>query len=104
MFSATDPVQLLLLAIGVVLFLKKVAEMDRYNTLRVVVLTAILSCVVIYFVLQCFSTFGNPHRFDDCIDFRESHRVNKKVDTVSAETCYGPKSRFLSPYVATRDM
>jgi hypothetical protein len=112
MFSAvlsTDPGQLMLLAIGIVLFLKKVAEMDRYHVLRVVVLTVILSCIVIYFFLEIGLTLGDPYSFDDCIEFRssqrfESHRVNKEVDSISTETCYRPKSRFLSPYMATRDM
>ena len=57
-----DPV----LAIGIVLSLKRVAEMDRYHALRVVVLTVILSCMVIYL----FLSFAFPsYRSDDCIDF-----------------------------------
>ena len=55
--------EIVALVIGVLLLLKRVAEMDRYQTLRVVVLTLILSCFAVYFlvgfVLTPFSTFDH---------------------------------------------
>jgi len=51
MFSnLSNPFDLALLIVGTIFLLKKVAEMDCYLGLRVVVLTSILSCGVIYSV------------------------------------------------------
>jgi hypothetical protein len=51
MFSnLSNPFDLALVIVGTIFLLKKVAEMDRYLGLRVVVLTSILSCGVIYSV------------------------------------------------------
>lgn len=68
-FNHSDPVQLVLLLIGFVLLLKRLADMDRYHNLRVVVLTTILSCIVIYFFFEYGFTLGNPMEYSDCITF-----------------------------------
>ena len=65
-FSSADYADLLIIVSGVLLCLKRVAEMERYHTLRVVVLTSILSFfVVLFFVGYCF-TLGSPP-FYDCV-------------------------------------
>jgi hypothetical protein len=40
--------------VGVYLLIKKLANMDRYHTLRVVILTAILSYIFVYLFLNEF--------------------------------------------------
>jgi hypothetical protein len=54
---------------GVILLLKRVANMDRYHRLRVFVLRAILSSLVIWFFFVYGFSLGNPHKIDDCLDF-----------------------------------
>jgi hypothetical protein len=49
---------------GALVCLKKIAEMDRYHELRVLVLTAILSAVAILFFLGYGLTLGNPVFYD----------------------------------------
>jgi len=49
--------------VGILLSVKKVAEMDRYHMLRVVVVTSILSFFVILFFLAYGFTLGNPIQF-----------------------------------------
>jgi hypothetical protein len=48
-FSSANYADLLIMLSGALLCLKRVAEMERYHTLRVVVLTLILSYFVILF-------------------------------------------------------
>ena len=62
----TEAVHFFLLVLGVVLSLKKVAEMDRYDNLRIFVFTTILSLLVIYFFLEYGFTLGNS-RFSQCV-------------------------------------
>jgi len=50
---------------GALVCLKRIAEMDRYHELRVLVLTTILSIVVILFFLGYGLTFVNP--LCDCV-------------------------------------
>lgn len=50
-----------LLVVGCVLLLRKVAEMDGYHTLRVIILTAIFSSPFIYFgILYVYYFFNSP--------------------------------------------
>jgi dolichyl-phosphate-mannose--protein O-mannosyl transferase len=67
--DVSDAVQYVMLLIGIVLLLKRVAEMERYHTLRVVVLTSLLSSVVIYFFLVYGFTLGNPISSPGCYGF-----------------------------------
>ena len=69
MFSTLNLLDVLALLMGVILLLKRVADMDRYHTLRVILLTSILSFLVILFFLGYGFTLGNPNKFNDCIDF-----------------------------------
>jgi len=51
---------LVMVFIGVLLVFRKVAQMERHHTLRVFLVTAVLSCGVICFFLMYGFTFGNP--------------------------------------------
>lgn len=53
-----DVLQIVLVFVGLLLLVRKVAEMDRYHYVRVVFLTAILSCIVIFLFLVYGFTFG----------------------------------------------
>jgi hypothetical protein len=59
----------LIILSGVLLCLKRVAEMERYHMLRVVVLTSILSCFVVIFFLAYGFTLGNPGYHGCMIEF-----------------------------------
>jgi hypothetical protein len=61
---------IILFFVGGVLLLKRVAEMERYHNLRVVVLTVILSCVGLFFLLSLVSLFTVP--FDDCLVYSDN--------------------------------
>lgn len=50
MFST--PIDVFILVTGFAFVLKKVADLDRYQTLRTVVLTMILGAIVVYFILM----------------------------------------------------
>lgn len=52
MFSTFAPIDVFIFVSGFVFVLKKVADMDRYQTLRTVVLTMILGAIVIFFLLR----------------------------------------------------
>jgi hypothetical protein len=60
----------IILLVGAVLLVKRVAEMQRYHRLRVVVLTVILSCISLFFLLSLISLFTLP--FDDCFSFSDN--------------------------------
>jgi uncharacterized MnhB-related membrane protein len=51
------------LVITALLLLKKIADMDRYHTLRVVILTSVFSCLIVYML---FVTMGanEPYQYD----------------------------------------
>lgn len=65
MFSTLAPIDLLIFVSGFAVGLKKVADMDRYQTLRTVVLTAILGSIAIYFILM-FASDGRLFESNDC--------------------------------------
>ena len=63
------PIDVLILVMGSALLLKKVADMDRYQTFRTIAITTILGAVVVYFFLvtlsplqpsDCFVSFDHP--------------------------------------------
>ena len=66
-FTAADYADFLIILSGVLLCFKRVAEMQRYHTLRVVVLTSVLSFFVILFFIGYGFRLGAPPRFTDCI-------------------------------------
>jgi hypothetical protein len=53
-------IDLVILFVGVLLLFRKAAQMERYHTLRVFLLTAVLCSGVICFFLEYGFTFGNP--------------------------------------------
>ena len=57
-FSLADPADFFTFITGLALLMKKLAEINRYHSLRVFILTMVLSCIVMY----CFFlfTFGAP--------------------------------------------
>ena len=65
MSDLTEAGNLVLLFVGALLLLKKVANMDRYHNLRVFVLITILSFLVIVFFLEYGFTMGYP-RLSEC--------------------------------------
>ena len=66
---SNDLTNYLLFALGAILSLKRVAEMERYHRLRVVLLTSILSCFVAYFFLMFSFTLGDPWAYDCMLEF-----------------------------------
>jgi len=59
MLSASNLVDYVIIISGLAVCLKKVVELERFHSLRVIVLTSILSFIVIlYFIMYCF-TLGN---------------------------------------------
>jgi len=70
MFSNPNFVDYVIILSGVLLCFKRVAEMERYHRVRVVVLTSILSFFVVIFFLGHCLTFGSfvctpPIQWDD---------------------------------------
>jgi hypothetical protein len=62
-----DALNVIAFIVGVWLLIKKLADMDRYHTLRVVVLTSILSCLVLYLFVVYGCTQINSGMGGDCI-------------------------------------
>lgn len=69
MMSSLSVLDLVIIAFGLVLTLKRVADMTRYHTLRVVALTSFLGFIVIFLFLAYGFTLGNPNYSSDCLDF-----------------------------------
>jgi hypothetical protein len=67
MFASFSFADFLIILAGFIWLLKKVAEMERYHSLRVFVLTAFLSCIVIYFFV--LMTLGPPPVSDYAPDY-----------------------------------
>ena len=63
MFTTVSFADLLIFFAGFIWVLKKVAEMERYHSLRVFVITTILSSIVIYFFI--LMTLG-PSPLSNC--------------------------------------
>jgi hypothetical protein len=67
MFSSFTILDVLIFITGAMWLLKKIAEMDRYDDLRVIVLTVILSCVALYGFKYVWLQAGNAEYFEpDC--------------------------------------
>ena len=66
--SNENIIDLVLFFSGVLLVFRKVAQMERHHTLRVFLLTAVLSIGVICFFLAYGFTLGNgpPRALDSC--------------------------------------
>jgi hypothetical protein len=60
MFSNLNFLDYVIILSGALVCLKRIAEMQRYHELRVVILTSILSVFVILFFIGFGLTFGNP--------------------------------------------
>lgn len=58
---------IVILLVGGIFLVRRVAEMERFFNLRVVFLTAILACIGLFFWLYLISLFTAP--FDDCLTF-----------------------------------
>ena len=67
-----DALNVLAFIVGVCLLIKKLADMDRYHTLRVVVLTSILSCIVLYLFVVYGCTL-NPNMSDCTVNFDDQY-------------------------------
>ena len=61
------------LVITALLLLKKIADMDRYHRLRVVILTTAFSCLIIY---ALFITLGGNEPFQYDYAYFENASVN----------------------------
>ena len=61
--TPVSPGELLMFLIGVALTLKKVVDMDRYHSLRVVILTTLAICIAMY-VFNC--VWFEAGMFHDC--------------------------------------
>lgn len=70
-FTAADYADFLIIFSGVLLCFKRVAEMQRYHTLRVVVLTSVLSVFVILFFLGYGLRLGSSGLSGCMIEFSE---------------------------------
>jgi hypothetical protein len=68
-FTISNAFDLIIFFAGILLLFRKVAAMERHHTLRVFILTAILSCAAIYFFFVYCFTLGNPTQFD-CLDYQ----------------------------------
>ena len=58
---------MVIVVVGGILLVRRVAQMERFFNLRVVVLTVILTCVGLFCCLYLISLFTVP--FDDCLTF-----------------------------------
>jgi len=67
-FTLSNAYDLIIVFVGVLLLFRRVAQIERYHTLRVVLITAVLSVGVIFFFLLYGFTFGNPAPIQDCSD------------------------------------
>jgi hypothetical protein len=61
MFPDFNFVDYVMILLGVLLCFKRVAEMERYHDLRVIVLTSILGVSVVLFMFALGSTFDDPY-------------------------------------------
>ena len=68
MFPDFNFVDYVVIFFGVLLCLKRVAQMERYHYLRVIILTSIFGVIVVLFLIALGSTFD--YRFQD--DYYES--------------------------------
>jgi hypothetical protein len=67
-FSLSNPGDVVALLVGAVLLLKKIADVERYHDLRVILLTSILSFIAILFFLVYGLTQSGSIYAPDCVD------------------------------------
>lgn len=65
MFPDFNFVDALVMFLGVLFCFKKVAEMERYHDLRVIVLTSICGSILLLFFVWFSSTLGDTRDYDD---------------------------------------
>ena len=69
MFPGLNFVDYVIILFGVLLCFKRVAEMERYHDLRVVILTAIVGAFVVFFLLAFAVALDEPLPYDcQCAD------------------------------------
>jgi len=61
MFPDFNFVDYVMILLGVLLCFTRVAEMERYHDLRVIILTSILGAFVVLFMFALGSTFDDPY-------------------------------------------
>lgn len=66
--NLSEGVQSVAFVVGVILLLKKIAEMDSWHGVRVFVLTVVLTFVVVCFFLIYGFTSGNPNYYHCVVD------------------------------------
>ena len=64
MFSDLNFLDYVIILFGILLCLKRVAEMERYHTLRVVVLSIVLGFVVSFLFLAFAMSLDGPFQYD----------------------------------------
>jgi hypothetical protein len=62
----------LIFLLGLLLLVKKVAQMERYHALRVVILTSILTCFAFYIFSVCGLDIGTG-AYSDCTKADPDH-------------------------------
>jgi len=67
-FTLSNADDLIIVFGGVLLLFRRVVEIERYHTLRVVLITAVLSVGVVFFLFLYGFTLGNPVLIDYCSD------------------------------------
>ncbi|HSE16271.1 MAG TPA: hypothetical protein VLB46_04415 [Pyrinomonadaceae bacterium] len=64
MFANLNFLDYVIILSGIILCLKRVAEMERYHALRVIVLSVVLCFIGGLLFLFFAATFGEPYPFD----------------------------------------
>jgi hypothetical protein len=67
-FTLSNAYDLFIVFVGVLLLFRRVVQIESYHTLRVFLITAVLSVGVIFFFLLYGFTLGNPTPIDYCSD------------------------------------
>jgi len=86
-FSQCNVNDLLIVFIGVLLLFRTLAQMERHHTLRVFLMTALLSCGVIFFLLMYGFTLGSPVTVQDCSDPQQFCLTDEAVDWAFVKRC-----------------
>lgn len=64
MFKNLNFLDYVIIFSGILLCLKRVAEMERYHALRVAVLSVVLGCIVGFLFLAFALSLGKPFQYD----------------------------------------
>ena len=69
MFSNPNLLDYVMLLFGLLVCFKKVAEMERYHDLRVIILTSIVGAIVLLFFIAFATAFDDAIHYDcQCAD------------------------------------